>query len=100
MPTCIPPRKVTFCHSQGTTRHVSIKREEDAFVIHGKRRWLGVKVWVAELDGKRHTGTLWWEDETSVQIREDGTVGLRLLPKAAEGTRWGFLTDDGSVRPA
>ena len=56
-------------------------------------RWLGVEVWVAELDGKRHTGTLWWEDESSVQIREDGTVGLRMLPKASEGTRWGFAEE-------
>ena len=64
----------------------------------GKRRWLGRRVWLVDPDGKRHNGTLWWEDETSVLIREDGLVGLQTLPKAAEGTRWG-LADDNDKSP-
>jgi hypothetical protein len=51
-------------------------------------------VWVANADGEKHNGTLWWSDEPSVLIREDGGAGLLELPKAAEGTRWGFA-DDG-----
>ena len=62
--------------------------------MQSKRRWLGLRVWIADADGKRQYGTLWWEDEASVLIREDGVVGLQVLPKAAEGVRWGFA-DDG-----
>jgi hypothetical protein len=58
--------------------------------MQGKRRWLGLRVWIADAEGKRRTGTLWWEDEASVLIREDGVVGLQVLPKASEGVRWGF----------
>ena len=50
-------------------------------------------MWV-DADGTRRTGTLWWEDESTVQIREDGVVGLRVLPKAAEKTLWGFAEDN------
>jgi hypothetical protein len=60
----------------------------------GKHRWSGLRVWVANADGEKHNGTLWWSDEPSVLIREDGGAGLLELPKAAEGTRWGFA-DDG-----
>ena len=62
--------------------------------MKGKRRWLGRRVWVADEDGQRHKGTLWFTDEASVQIREDGAVGLLVLPKTAEGTRWGFADED------
>jgi hypothetical protein len=59
--------------------------------MKGKRRWLGQRVWVAdETDGKKRNGTLWWTDETRVLIRQDGVVGLLVLPKGAEGVRWGF----------
>jgi len=51
-------------------------------------------VWVADADGKRHYGTSWWTDETTVLIRKDGVVGLVSLPKAEEGTRWGFADGD------
>jgi len=58
--------------------------------MRSKRRWLGMRVWVTGPDGTRHNGTLWWQDETSVHIRQDGLVGLRVFPTAAEGTDWGF----------
>jgi hypothetical protein len=61
--------------------------------MKSKRRWLGVRVWVADTDGKKRNGTLWWTDEVSVLIREDGRTGLVPPPKAAEGTRWGFAED-------
>ena len=61
--------------------------------MKGKRRRPGIRVWVADRDGKKHNGTLWWTDETSVLIREDGRTGLVALPKAAEGTRWGVAED-------
>jgi len=66
--------------------------------MKGKRWWLGRRVWVVDADGNRHSGTLWCEGKASVQIREDGTVGLRVLPKAAEGTGWGFA--DGAPSAA
>ena len=62
--------------------------------MQGKRRWVGLRVWIADAHGNRHNGTLWWEDEASVLIRQDGVVGLQVLPKAAEGIRWG-LAEDG-----
>ena len=62
--------------------------------MQGKRRWLGFRVWVADADGNTHNGTLWWVDETSVLIRRNGRVGLLTLPKAAEGTRWGFVENN------
>ena len=55
--------------------------------MKGKRRWLGRRVWIADADGERHNGALWWDYETTVVIREDGMVVLHVLPKAAEGTR-------------
>jgi hypothetical protein len=58
--------------------------------MKGKRQWLGRRVWVVDADAKTHNGTLWWDDETSVVIRQNGRVGLRTFPKAAEGTLWGF----------
>lgn len=58
--------------------------------MHGKRRWLGLRIWIADGDRKRQAGTIWWEDESTVLIREDGVVGLRAFPRAAEGTSWGF----------
>ena len=62
--------------------------------MKGKRRWLGQRVWVAdETDGKKRSGTLWWTDEDTVLIRENGRAGLLALPKAAEGTRWGVAAD-------
>ena len=65
--------------------------------MRGKRRWLGLRVWVADPDGERHSGTLWWEDETSVLIREDGVVGLQVMEKAAQGVRWGLPNDTGKT---
>lgn len=65
--------------------------------MQGKRRWLGVRVWVVDEHGKKHNGTLWWEDESSVLIRQDGTVGLQVLPKAVQGTRWGFADEPGKT---
>ena len=68
-----------------------MERTEGLLAMQGKRRWLGLRVWVESADGRRRNGVLWFEDESNVLIREDGVVGLRSLPKAAEGTRWGFL---------
>jgi hypothetical protein len=62
--------------------------------MQGKRRWVGLRVWVADADGKRRSGTLWWGDDTSALIREDGVLGLQVLPKAAQGTRWGFAENN------
>lgn len=59
----------------------------------GTRHWLGLRVWVANADGKKQNGTLWWSDEPSVLIREDGRAALLELPKAANGTLWGFAED-------
>ena len=64
--------------------------------MQGKRHWLGRRVWVADGDGKRHYGTSWWIDETTVLIRVDGRTGLVALPKEEEGARWGFM--DGSEK--
>jgi hypothetical protein len=65
--------------------------------MNGKRRWLGLRVWVAdETDEKKRSGTLWWTDQTSVVIRLDGVVGLLVLPKVAEGVRWGFGDSDNA----
>ena len=47
-----------------------------------KRHWLGLRVWIANTDGKKHNGTLWWIDETSVVIRENGVAGLLVLPNS------------------
>ena len=69
-------------------------------MIKGKRRWLGVRVWVAAADGKRHHGTLWWIDDDSAMIREDGRTGLVAFPKAAEGARWGVVEGDGETAGA
>jgi hypothetical protein len=61
--------------------------------MKSKRHWHGRPVWVATTDGKKHNGTLWWTDETSAVIRENGVAGLVVLPKTAEGSRWGFAED-------
>ena len=67
--------------------------------MRGKRRWIGRRVWIAGEDGQKRNGTLWFEDETGgVFIREDGVVGLLVLPRMAEGTRWGF-TDQREPAP-
>lgn len=58
--------------------------------MQGKRRWRGLRVWLADADGKRHIG----EDGSSVLVRQDGVVGLQVLPKAAEGVRWRFVGDN------
>jgi hypothetical protein len=65
-------------------------RGRRSFAMKGKRRWLGLRVWVVDASGKTHNGTLWWDDGTSVVIRQNGRRGLVTLPKAAEGTHWGF----------
>jgi hypothetical protein len=67
------------------------------FGMQGKRRWRGLRVWVTDADGRRHNGTLWWEDESSVLIRQDGVVGLQVLTKAAEGIRWGLAEDGDKI---
>jgi hypothetical protein len=51
--------------------------------MQGKRRWLRLRVWIADADGKRQNGTLWWEDESH-------SGGLQVIPKATEGVRWEF----------
>ena len=63
---------------------------QEVYAVRGKWRWLGLRVWVVDADGRTHNGTLWWDDETSVVIRRNGRTGLVTLPKATEGTRWGF----------
>jgi len=67
----------------------------EALRMKGKRQWFGRRVWVANLNGKRRQGTLWFTDETSVVIREDGRTGLLTFPKESEGTRWGFAAEGG-----
>jgi hypothetical protein len=62
--------------------------------MKGKRQWLGRRVWVADADGTRRNGTLWFTNESNVLVREDGRVGLVTLPKEAEGSRWGFAEGD------
>ena len=62
--------------------------------MKGKRQWLGRRVWVANEDGTKLNGTLWFTNESNVLIREDRRPGLVTLPQAAEGERWGFA-DDG-----
>ena len=57
----------------------------EGFGMMGKRRWLGLRVWIADAEGKNQNGTLWRNDETSVLIRENGRPGLLELPKAAQG---------------
>jgi hypothetical protein len=61
--------------------------------MQGKRRWLGLAVWIADADGKRRNGVAWWEDESSILIRQHGVVGIQVLPRAAEGIRWGFADE-------
>ncbi len=61
--------------------------------MKGKRQWLGRRVWVADADGTTRKGTLWFTNDGTVLIREDGRVGLVTLPKEAEGTSWGFAED-------
>ena len=65
--------------------------------MQSRRRWLGLRVWVADANGKTHKGTLWWEEESSVLIRQDGVVGLHAHPKVAEGIRWGFPDEIGKT---
>ena len=64
--------------------------------MKGKRQWLGRRVWVADADGTRRNGTLWFTNESNVLIREDGRAGLLTLPKEAEGSRWGFAEEGAS----
>jgi hypothetical protein len=74
-----------------------MNRGVEVLGMHGKRRWRGLRVWVTDADGRRHNGTLWWEDESSVLIRQDGVVGLQVLTKAAEGIRWGLAEDGDKI---
>lgn len=62
--------------------------------MRGKRQWLGRRVWVADADGTRRHGTLWFTNESNVLIRQDGRAGLVTLPKEVEGSRWGFVGGD------
>jgi hypothetical protein len=55
--------------------------------MKGERRWPGLRVWVADADGKKRNGTLWWTDEASLLICEDGRAG------ALEGGERGFAED-------
>ncbi len=57
-----------------------------------ERPWIGRRVWVVDVEGKRHHGTLWWNDGATVQVRID-TPELALVPVAARGERWGFIGD-------
>jgi hypothetical protein len=49
---------------------------------------------VADADGTRRHGTLWFTNESNVLIRQDGRAGLATLPKEGEGSRWGFVGGD------
>ena len=62
--------------------------------------WLGRRVWIVDVDGRRHHGTLWWNDGATVRVRID-TPELVLIPVAAQGERWGFIGDSNpkSLRP-
>ena len=62
--------------------------------MKGKRYWRGERVWTLDADGTKRKGTLWWTDDTSVVIREDGRVGLVTLAKDAEGALWWFAKND------
>jgi hypothetical protein len=74
-----------------------MNRGQEVRAMQSKRRWLGLRVWVVDANGRKHNGTLWWEDESNVLIRQDGVVGLQVLPKAAEGIRWGYADDSGKT---
>lgn len=59
-----------------------------------RRNRLGSRVWLQANGKRRSAGMLYWTSETSVLIREDGEPDFVVLPKAAEGSRSGFLGDD------
>jgi hypothetical protein len=54
--------------------------------------WIGRRVWIVAIGGRRHHGTLWWHDGATVHVRID-TPELVLVPVAARGERWGFIGD-------
>jgi hypothetical protein len=58
---------------------------------------IGDRVWVIPDCKNRSTGVLWWCDAESVLIREDGMLGLVLLPRTDEGDRWGFVQAKGNA---
>ena len=55
------------------------------------RRWVGRRVWIMDMQGKRHHGTLWWIDGITVKVRID-TPSPELLAVAARGERWDFIS--------
>ena len=59
-----------------------------------ERPWVGRRVWVVDIEGKRHHGTLWWNDGATVRVRIDAP-DLVLVPVAARGERWGFVGEAG-----
>ena len=67
--------------------------------MKGKRQWVGRRVWVADEDGTKHKGSLWFANESDVLIREDHRLGLVTFSKAAEGVRWGFADDAARSDP-
>jgi len=54
------------------------------------RPWIGRRVWIVDIEGKRHHGTLWWNDGATVRVRIDAPEFV-LVPVAARGERWGFI---------
>lgn len=59
-----------------------------------ERSWIGRRVWIMDVRGKRHHGTLWWNDGITVRVRIDAPE-LILVPVAAQGERWGFVGEAG-----
>lgn len=62
--------------------------------MKGKRQWLGLRAWVADKNGNRRYGTLWFTNQSEVVIREDRRPGLVTLPRAEEGILWGFAQEN------
>jgi hypothetical protein len=57
-----------------------------------ERPWIGRRVWIVDIKGRRHHGTLWWNNGATVHVRID-TPEVVLVPVAAQGERWGFIED-------
>ena len=63
-----------------------------------RRNRLESRVWLQANGKRRSAGMLYWTDETSVLIREDAEPRLIVLPKTAEGTRWGDHIGDQKLK--
>jgi hypothetical protein len=44
-----------------------------------ERPWIGRRVWIVDIKGRRHHGTLWWNNGATVHVRID-TPEVVLVP--------------------